>query len=102
MLGEPLLAALVGVSRSSLRRYAAGRRATPDAVAGRLHHVALVVGNLAGSSNDYGTRRWFERKRSQLGGRSPRGLLKGTWSPDAAGPGKVMALSALLLDAPAT
>lgn len=102
VLGEPLLAALVGVSRSSLRRYAAGRRTTPDAVAGRLHHVALVVGNLAGSYNDYGIRRWFERKRAQLDGHSPRAILKGAWSPDAAGPARVLALAESLLGAPAT
>jgi hypothetical protein len=102
VLGEPLLAALAGVSRTSLRRYAAGRRATPDGVAGRLHHVALVVGNLAGSYNDYGIRRWFERTRAQLDGRSPRAILKGAWSPDAAGPAKVLALAESLLGAPAT
>jgi len=102
VLGEPGLAALVGVARVSLRRYAAGRRATPDPVAARLHHVALVVGNLAGSYNDYGTRRWFERKRSQLGDRRPRDVLRGAWSPDAPGPRDVLALSEALLGSPAT
>jgi hypothetical protein len=102
VLSEPLLARLTGVSRSSLRRYAAGRRATPDAVAARLHHVALIVGNLAGSYNDYGIRRWFERKRTQLKGRAPREVLKGAWSPDAQGPRDVLALSESLLGSPAT
>ncbi|MBI2403202.1 MAG: hypothetical protein HYV20_10810 [Gemmatimonadetes bacterium] len=102
LLGEPLLAALVSVSRSSLRRYAARQRATPDAVAARLHHLALVVGNLAGSYNAYGIRRWFERRRARLKGRAPREVLKGTWSPDAQSSREVLALSEALLDAPAT
>lgn len=102
VLGEPLLAALVGVSRSSLRRYAAQRRATPDPVAARLHHLALVVGNLAGSYNDYGIRRWFERKRTRLKGRAPGEILRRGWSPDAKGPRDVLALSEWLLGSPAT
>lgn len=102
VLGEPLLAVLVGVSRSSLRRYAARRRVTPDPVAARLHHLALVVGSLVGSYNEYGIRRWFERKRARLKGRSPRAILKGAWSPDAAGPKEVLALSESLLGTPAT
>jgi hypothetical protein len=102
VLGEPLLAPLVAVSRVSLRRYTAGRRTTPDAVAARLHHVALIVGNLAGSYNDYGIRRWFDRKRSRLGDRRPRDVLRGAWSPDAPGPRDVLTLSASLLGSPAT
>ena len=55
-LGEELLAQLVGISPSSLRRYAALARATPDDVAGRLHVLALLVADLAGGYNDYGVR----------------------------------------------
>lgn len=102
VLGEPLLARCAGVSRSSLRRYAAGRRTTPHAVAARLHHVALIVGHLAGSYNDYGIRRWFERKRTRLNGRAPGDVLKGAWSPDDKGPREVLALSEALLGSPAT
>lgn len=102
VLGEPLLARLTGVSRSSLRRYAAGRRSTPDPVAARLHHVALIVGNLAGSYNDYGIRRWFERPRARLGGRAPRDVLKGSWSPDAQRSRNVLTLSESLLGSPVT
>jgi hypothetical protein len=102
ILGEAPLATLVGVSRASLRRYAAGQRATPDPVAARLHHLALVVGSLAGSYNDYGIRRWFERKRAALKDRAPRELLRGTWSPDGPGPRQVLALAEALLGSPAT
>jgi hypothetical protein len=80
------LASLLQVSASSLKRYQSGDRATPDAVAARLHFLALVVGDLAGAYNDIGIRRWFRRKRTQLDGRAPAALLKGDWDPDDEGP----------------
>ncbi len=82
MLGEDLLAHLLGISASSLRRYATGTRPTPDAVAARLHLLALVVVDLAGAYNAYGIRRWFTRPRHALGGRAPLELLEGEWDPD--------------------
>jgi hypothetical protein len=102
VLGAELLARLVGVSESSLRRYASDQRATPDAVAARLHFVALVVGDLAGSYNDIGVRRWFERSRSQLDGRAPSAVLGGAWDTRDEGPTRVRELAASLLAAPAT
>lgn len=87
------LAALLGVSLSSLKRYQAGERDTPDDVAARLHLLALVVGDLAGSYNDIGIRRWFHRKRTLLGGRTPASLLKPGWDPDDEGPARVRALA---------
>lgn len=96
------LSNLLGISPSSLRRYASGARQTPDDVAARLHFVALVVGDLAGSYNDIGIRRWFERDRSQLGGQAPVDLLEGAWDPDDAGPTRVRALAASLLASPVT
>ena len=53
-LGEDLLAELVGVSVSSVRRYAGGSRVTPQDVAERLHFLALLIADLAGSYNDFG------------------------------------------------
>jgi hypothetical protein len=87
------LATLLGVSLSSLKRYEAGERDTPDDVAARLHFLALVAGDLAGSYNDIGIRRWFQRKRSQLDGRSPAAILTGNWDPDEAGPQRVRQLA---------
>jgi hypothetical protein len=87
------LGALLNVSVSSLRRYQGGERETPDAIAARLHFLALVVGDLAGSYNDIGIRRWFHRKRTLLGGRSPASLLKGDWDPDDEGPTRVRQLA---------
>ena len=87
------LASLLNISASSLKRYASGERATPDPIAARLHFVALVVGDLAGSYNDIGIRRWFHRKRTRLDSRSPAAILTGDWDPDEDGPSRVRALA---------
>ena len=77
LLGDELLARLVGgVSQSSLRRYAGGARETPDDVAWRLHVVARLLAALLGSYNAYGVRRWFERRRTTLGGLAPAQVLE--------------------------
>jgi len=96
------LAALLGIAPASVRRYAFGARRTPDDVAGRLHFLALVAGDLLGAYNEIGVRRWFERKRELLGRRAPRELLRGTWNPDDAGPRRVRELARALLGSPAT
>ena len=87
------LAALLNISASSLKRYAHAERATPDPIAARLHFLALVVGDLAGSYNDIGIRRWFHRKRTMLDGRAPAAILAGDWDPDEEGPMRVRALA---------
>jgi hypothetical protein len=89
VLGPDELGALVNVSASSLKRYQSGERDTPDGVAARLHHVALIVSDLAGSYNDIGIRRWFHRKRTLLDGRAPVELLRGDWEPEDPGPQRV-------------
>ncbi len=76
LLGDELLARLLRISASSLRRYAAADRRTPDEVAWRLHFVARLLAALVGSYNDYGIRRWFERRRSALDGVTPAELLE--------------------------
>lgn len=96
------LAALLSIAPASVRRYAFGARRTPDDVAGRLHFLALVTGDLLGAYNEIGVRRWFERKRQLLGGLAPRELLRGAWNPDAPGPQRVRALARSLLGSPAT
>lgn len=82
LLTPDLLARLLDVSDTSLRRYASGRRATPDDVAQRLHFLTLVCADLLGAYNDFGVRRWFLRRRSQLGGAAPADVLKEGWQPD--------------------
>jgi hypothetical protein len=96
VLGPDLLARLVGISPTSLRRYEAAARTTPDKVAARLHFLAMVTGDLAGAYNDMGVRQWFDRKRTQLGGRPPAELLKGDWTPDMEGPSQVRELARAL------
>jgi uncharacterized protein (DUF2384 family) len=102
LLGPELLAALVGISPSSLRRYAGGSRRTPDPVAARLHFLATVVADLLGTYNEPGVRRWFDRPRAPLGDRSPREVLQGEWSPEDEGPRAVRALARSLLAGAAT
>jgi hypothetical protein len=96
------LAALLQVSVSSLKRYQSGDRATPDTIAARLHFLALLVGDLAGSYNEIGIRRWFHRKRTQLDGRPPAALLKAEWDPDDEGPARVRELARELVSFSAT
>ena len=78
-LGADLLADLLGVAPVSLARYLGGQRQTPDAVADRAHLLTALVAALEGTYNAYGLRRWFERPRSVLDGRSPREVLAGEW-----------------------
>ena len=93
LLGDELLARLMRISASSLRRYAAGDRRTPDEVAWRLHLVARVLAALVGSYNDYGIRRWFERRRSALDGVTPAELLEHAEAEDDERLERVLALA---------
>ena len=102
LLGADLLAGLLGISASSVRRYASGARRTPDEVAMRLHFLATVVADLLGTYNAQGVRRWFDRPRAALGGRSPRAVLRGAWSPEDEGPRAVRALAHALTAGSAT
>lgn len=102
VLGLELLGRLLGVSASSVRRYRANARTTPDDVAERLHFLSLVVGDLAGAYNEIGIRQWFERKRAQLDGRSPLEWLKCRWKPAQPGPRRVQDLARALVASPAT
>jgi hypothetical protein len=102
VLDERLLARLVGAAVPSLRRYASGRRTTPDDVADRLHFVALLVADLAGAYNPLGIRRWFDRPRPQLGGASPIEALGDGWRPQDPAARRVRALARALVGAPAT
>jgi transcriptional regulator with XRE-family HTH domain len=96
------LASLLNISVTSLRRYLAGERETPDEVAARLHHLALIVGDLAGAYNEVGIRRWFNRPRTALDGRTPAALLAGEWTPEDAAPQQVRDLARSLVALSAT
>lgn len=90
------LASLLGTSAVSLRRYLAGTRSMPDALAARTHWLALVASDLAGAYNEIGIRRWFERPRAQLGGRSPRQALGAEWDPASPDAEQVRSLAVAL------
>jgi hypothetical protein len=83
-------------------RYERGARRTPDAVAARLHFLALLIGDLAGAYNPIGIRRWFDRPRTALEGHAPAYLLAGPWQPEEAGPARVRELARALVDSAAT
>jgi hypothetical protein len=102
VLGVDMLARLLGISAASVRRYAGGARRTPDGIAARLHWLALIVGDLSGAYNEIGIRQWFDRRRAQLGARTPAQFLTGEWRPDDPGPQQVRALAYALTDSPAT
>ena len=102
LFGAERLAELVGVSIASLRRYAADQRPTPDVVAARLHLIARIVAELRGAYSEVGVRRWFERTRSLLGGRSPDSLLSGEWDPDGGDAESVLSLARSLTASPTT
>jgi len=91
------LARLLGTSEVSLRRYLAGSRDVPDTVAARAHWLALVAADLGGAYNQIGVRRWFERPRTQLDGRSPREALGANWMPDTATAISIQDLAAALV-----
>lgn len=102
LFGAERLASLLGISVASLRRYAGGQRPTPDVVAARLHLLARIVAELRGAYSEVGVRRWFERPRSPLGGRSPAAVLSGEWDPDGSDAERVLALARSLSASPAT
>lgn len=87
---------IVGTSPMSLRRYLAGTREASDDVAARIHWLALTTHDLLGAYNAIGVRRWFERPRSPLGGRSPIEVLARDWDPEDPDVMSVRALASAL------
>ncbi len=102
LLGDELLGRLLGVSHSSLGRYAGRARPTPDVVAARLHVLAMVCADLRGGYNDYGIRRWFVRSRPSLEGGNVADLLGPDWDPDGTAARRVRELAAAVLSTGAT
>jgi hypothetical protein len=82
LFGTERLAVLLGISPASVRRYRSGARPTSDQLAARLHFLSTLIGDLAGAYNEFGIRRWFERPRTALEGRSPAELMHGDWNPE--------------------
>lgn len=80
LLGVDLLAAMTRVAPEELEPEVVDETTVSVELAQRVHLLALIVADLAGSYRDFGIRRWFERERTTLGGRSPRAVLAS--SPD--------------------
>ena len=102
VLESRLLCRLLGISSSSAQRYRTGSRATPDPVAARLHFLAMLVGDLAGAYNGAGIRRWFDRPRTCLDGRTPAQALGEGWAPEDEGPRQARELARALTSSPVT
>ena len=102
LLGDELLGLLVGVSQSSLGRYAAGSRATPDPAAGRLHVVAMVCADFRGVLQRLRHAPLVRPAAAEPGGRLDRGLLGTGWDPDGPAAAPVRELAASVLSVGAT
>jgi len=98
------LAELLQISPSSVQRYARGERNPPEPVVDRLHWLALVVGYLTGTYNEFGVRRWFDRPRTALDGKGPKDTLlaEKAWTPESDGARQVEELAKALIGMPAT
>jgi hypothetical protein len=99
IVGDRLLARMLRISESSIRRYTTGGRRTPDEVARRLHAIGGVVSALRGSYNTYGVRRWFDRQRAALDGHTPADLIAAADSEDDEGFRQIVGLADELLGA---
>lgn len=81
VLGDALIAKLLGRSVTSVRSYADGRRQVPPLIARRLDWIDQILFDLAGGYSPSGIRAWIERPRVQLGQRSPLQVLGPSWQP---------------------
>ena len=98
--GITALAALLSIATEDLRAYRDGRRAVPAVVAARISFVRQVTDDLAGSYDNMGMRRWWERPRTALGGRAPRAALGPDWDPQGHVARTIRGLAADLTDRP--
>jgi hypothetical protein len=80
--GITAFAALLSVATADLHAYRDGSRAVPDVVIARISFLVQITDDLAGSYDSMGMRRWWERPRTTLGGRSPRAALGPDWDPE--------------------
>ena len=103
VLGIDLLARLTGMPEGAVRFYPGNRRRRrDDPIVERLHFLALLVSELAGSYTDAGVRRWFDRPRKALAGKTPAETLGREWRPDDQGPIRVRELADSLSSSSAT
>lgn len=63
----------------------------------RVEHLREIVDCLRGAYNDEGINRWFQRKRTELDGKSPVEYLGADWKPDDEKAKEVLELAQYLI-----
>jgi hypothetical protein len=91
--GIAAAAVLLAIPTADLRAYRDGSHAVPAVVAGRIRYLVLVTDQLVGAYDPAGVRRWWQRPRVALDGRSPRGALGRDWDPVDSNASAVLALA---------
>ncbi|MBU6142057.1 hypothetical protein KGO95_02995 [Patescibacteria group bacterium] len=81
LLGEELLASLLGITRQDLRRHVVSPHTLTGQTTDRLNLLSAICHNLQGSYTRDGIRGWFVRERYQLKNKRPIDILKGDWWP---------------------
>jgi len=92
VLGDEMLAELLGIDQQALLGYATASAATPEQLSAKLEVLSLTVAELSGSYNDFGIRRWLFRPRAVLGGQPPAALLAGEWDAASSSSKKLCSL----------
>ena len=69
-----------------------GTKPAPRLLA-RIKMLSEMIEILRDAYDDEGIRRWFERPRTQLGGKPPSALLVGDWEPTDKGPARARKLA---------
>ncbi|MBI4738292.1 hypothetical protein HY772_01805 [Candidatus Woesearchaeota archaeon] len=93
ILQEELLIDLTGKSPADLRKDLLEESK-------KIYFLYEIVNYLRGSYNDEGVRRWFQRERSQLEGKSPLRYLYSGWDPDDEEAKHVLELAKSLSECP--
>lgn len=91
--GTAAAAALLDIPTAEFRACVDGTRAVPAVVAGRVRYLVRVTDQLVGAYNAMGLRRWWQRPRAALDGRTPRSALGGDWDPAGPAAQAVLALA---------
>lgn len=92
---------LLGVTED-IRHFAEHTTALPEISQRRAHFLAMTIADLTGSYSFSGITKWFNRKRTKLGGLAPLDVLSGDWEPSDAKALSVRQLAASLISLGAT
>lgn len=94
-LQKELLADLTGKSSADLQKDLPG-------ASKKIYFLYGIVEHLRGLYNNEGIRRWFQRERSQLEGKSPLHYLGLEWNPDEEKAKHILELARYSVDPGAT